>query len=387
MSADSVIPNPNDTYSYDRYAYCRNNPVNLTDPSGHFWGALLWAALKVAAIVAAATFVATIVSGGTTGQAFESAGIAFGSTFLFGPYIGAVVSAGIEASMHGGNVLQAMLIAGASMAIGMGVGNAIAANVPAAYQGVVNVLASGMVGGAISSAMGGDFWQGFTSAAVTAGVSLAANEVAGEIEAKSSATVESGKGTPPYWEKSDQALGNAVKSDSKLGEHLKSSREEMLEAARKAGNAFPDPRTAAAQGLRPDQAVPCEATRVTVVLDDGTVITTKVDTGKWGGSAPMDSHVGEIAISVRDAGKIVEIVAEHTHLGLDPMPTNGEDYRAAVNFVNSLSKEYTALAGTDYAPASPMATTFTLRVVVYGTAQTTVDTLTNGNVFFRQSFP
>jgi hypothetical protein len=39
-----------------------------------------------------------------------------------------------------------------------------------------------MVGGAISSAMGGNFWQGFTSAAVAAGVSLAANEVAGEIE-------------------------------------------------------------------------------------------------------------------------------------------------------------------------------------------------------------
>jgi hypothetical protein len=185
MSADSVVPNPNDTYSYDRYAYVRNNPVNLTDPSGHFWGALLWAALKVAAIVAAATFVATIVSGGTTGQAFESAGIAFGSTFLFGPYIGAVVSAGIEASMHGGNVLQAMLIAGASMAIGMGVGNAVGAgvaNASRAMQGFVNVLSSGIVGGAISSAMGGDFWQGFTSAAVAAGVSLAANEVSERIE-------------------------------------------------------------------------------------------------------------------------------------------------------------------------------------------------------------
>jgi hypothetical protein len=70
----------------------------------------------------------------------------------------------------------------------VGVGNAIAANVPAAYQGVVNVLASGMVGGAISSAMGGNFWQGFTSAAVAAGVSLAANAVAGEIEASNDAS-------------------------------------------------------------------------------------------------------------------------------------------------------------------------------------------------------
>ncbi len=215
----------------------------------------------------------------------------------------------------------------------------------------------------------------------------AAHAVAGEIKAKSSVTVESGKGTPPYWEKSDQVLGNAVKSDSKLGEQIKSSREDMVEAARKAGDAIPDPRTAAAQGLRPDQAVPREATGVTVVLDDGTIINTKVSVGKWGGSAQMDSHVGEIAISVRDPGKITEILLNHTHIGLDPMPTNGEDYRAAADFVNSLSKEYTALAGTNYAPASPMASTFTLRIVVYGTAQTTVDTLTNGNVFFRQSFP
>jgi hypothetical protein len=199
MSADSVIPNPKDTYSYDRYAYCRNNPVNLTDPTGHFWGALLWAALKVAAIVAAATFMATIVSGGTTGQAFESAGIAFGSTFLFGPYIGAVVSAGIEASMHGGNVWQAMLIAGASMAIGMGVGNAVGAgvaNASRAMQGFVNVLSSGIVGGAISSAMGGDFWQGFTSAAVAAGVSLAAAKVAQSVEEHNEDIVAHDPGKP-----------------------------------------------------------------------------------------------------------------------------------------------------------------------------------------------
>jgi hypothetical protein len=43
-------------------------------------------------------------------------------------------------------------------------------------------MSGGVVGGLSSVAMGGDFWQGFTSAAVAAGVSLAANAVAGEIE-------------------------------------------------------------------------------------------------------------------------------------------------------------------------------------------------------------
>jgi hypothetical protein len=33
--ADTLIPDPGDPVSYDRYAYTRNNPVRYTDPSGH----------------------------------------------------------------------------------------------------------------------------------------------------------------------------------------------------------------------------------------------------------------------------------------------------------------------------------------------------------------
>jgi RHS repeat-associated protein len=35
LSADTLIPDPGDPVSYDRYAYSRNNPVRYTDPSGH----------------------------------------------------------------------------------------------------------------------------------------------------------------------------------------------------------------------------------------------------------------------------------------------------------------------------------------------------------------
>jgi hypothetical protein len=34
-NADTLIPDPGDPVSYDRYAYTRNNPVRYTDPSGH----------------------------------------------------------------------------------------------------------------------------------------------------------------------------------------------------------------------------------------------------------------------------------------------------------------------------------------------------------------
>ncbi len=46
MSADPFIQSPMDLQSYNRYAYVRNNPLTVSDPTGHFWW---WV---VAAIVA-----------------------------------------------------------------------------------------------------------------------------------------------------------------------------------------------------------------------------------------------------------------------------------------------------------------------------------------------
>lgn len=35
MSPDTIVPNPANPQSFNRYSYVRNNPVNLTDPTGH----------------------------------------------------------------------------------------------------------------------------------------------------------------------------------------------------------------------------------------------------------------------------------------------------------------------------------------------------------------
>jgi RHS repeat-associated protein len=38
ISADTIVQNPGDPQSLNRYSYCRNNPLNLVDPTGHsFW--------------------------------------------------------------------------------------------------------------------------------------------------------------------------------------------------------------------------------------------------------------------------------------------------------------------------------------------------------------
>jgi RHS repeat-associated protein len=37
VSPDSIIPNPGDPVSFDRFAYVRNNPLMYIDPSGHYY--------------------------------------------------------------------------------------------------------------------------------------------------------------------------------------------------------------------------------------------------------------------------------------------------------------------------------------------------------------
>ncbi len=37
VQSDSIIPNPGDPVSFDRYAYVRNNPIKYNDPTGHWY--------------------------------------------------------------------------------------------------------------------------------------------------------------------------------------------------------------------------------------------------------------------------------------------------------------------------------------------------------------
>ncbi|OGO31775.1 MAG: hypothetical protein A2136_03665 [Chloroflexi bacterium RBG_16_54_11] len=57
IQPDAIIPDPNNSQSYDRYVYAFNNPVKYTDPSGHIsWIALI--ILGAAGLTAGAGYVA-----------------------------------------------------------------------------------------------------------------------------------------------------------------------------------------------------------------------------------------------------------------------------------------------------------------------------------------
>jgi len=60
LQPDPLVQDPTDPQTLNRYSYCRNNPVNLVDPSGYGWFRKL-----IAAVVA--VFVAVVVTIATDG--------------------------------------------------------------------------------------------------------------------------------------------------------------------------------------------------------------------------------------------------------------------------------------------------------------------------------
>ena len=63
-----MVQKTGDPQTLNRYTYCRDNPVNLVDPTGHwFWAAIIAIVKAVAAAAAAHLFIAGATIGAIQG--------------------------------------------------------------------------------------------------------------------------------------------------------------------------------------------------------------------------------------------------------------------------------------------------------------------------------
>jgi len=173
LQADPTVQAPTDSQSFNRYSYVRNNPTNLTDPSGYSWLSKTWKKLwknpvfKMVVIAVAAYFTAGMVSGWASGMVLASGEACTAASVATASIVG-----GIAGGAAGGFVAGALAtgtfkggMAGAATGAVFG---GIGAYADVAQWGPgAHAFAHGMAGGAISVAQGDKFGHGFISAGLT----------------------------------------------------------------------------------------------------------------------------------------------------------------------------------------------------------------------------
>lgn len=171
IQADMIIPNQADPQAFNRYSYVRNNPVNLTDPSGHRWGFLDRAADRVRGgvrntadavrenervQVAVGVFVQTMVPGGFVPGTVLLSRSEAGRNVLAGEIMIGTAAAGVACG-------------GCTMAVGSLMGQAFGAY--GAFRGGGSLLTGVAIGGLSGAAGGAGMFGGVTTfaGAVSAG--------------------------------------------------------------------------------------------------------------------------------------------------------------------------------------------------------------------------
>ena len=176
ISPDSIVQDPFDPQTLNRYTYCRNNPLIYIDPSGYGWAEVIGAV--VGAVVGAYAAeqaggegwkgaIVGAVAGYTGAYVGTSVYTVLGGSGWFASIVGGaaggatagVVSGAGNALMYGGNVWQGVYQGAMYGALSGAVFGAIGAYYGDSW-GLDRVAMYGVAGGSLSELAGGDFTQG-----------------------------------------------------------------------------------------------------------------------------------------------------------------------------------------------------------------------------------
>ena len=185
-SADPIVQFPHYSQSFNHYSYVLNNPLSLTDPSGHFLpviaGVIAVAqgltAGYVALTVGIAAFAQALIEGASFGDAlfsgisaaaltwaggalYPGAGAGFGEYASYVATVGTI--GGMSSSLQGGKFGHGFLSAGVGGVAGGTLGGAIGGKIGSQFAG--RLIGSALVGGTISEVTGGKFANGAANAA------------------------------------------------------------------------------------------------------------------------------------------------------------------------------------------------------------------------------
>ncbi len=211
ITPDSIVQNPYDPQTLNRYSYCRNNPLVYVDPSGHLFGiddaVILTVAasmLKGAAYGAAISGAVAAATGGDIGQAMLSGAI---SGAIFGGihcipgmgdgmnvftgvqgealssgtqagihFAGGALAGGINAGIHGGDIGKGMVMGGISAGIGKYAGMEYLDSSHWSIELLGRSVLGGVTGGIAAEISGGDFGDGFINGARSAAIAQFCND-------------------------------------------------------------------------------------------------------------------------------------------------------------------------------------------------------------------
>ncbi len=184
LSPDPYVQMPDFTQNFNRYSYCLNNPLKYVDKDGEFWFLPIiafvvnyattgitkgdWGLKNIGSSLAmsAVALVSYGVGMGITGALAKTAILSQSVIGGISAGVAGSVTGAMSSLMAGGNIGRGALIGFVS---GL-VGNALSGiNMKSIWlEGVSNVAAGGLIGGATSLVSGGDFWSGFGTGAISA---------------------------------------------------------------------------------------------------------------------------------------------------------------------------------------------------------------------------